>query len=468
MDLHARSAFCYPRVTPGATASATIRRVPTLLMTPRWLESLRPDEQNGTEWYDTQQAGLILRARGGRLIWSVRYPVGGEYKRYRVGEYPGLLLAAARKAAERTRGLAADGQDPQAERRSAREITREKARRRRLGEAVNDAVESWLADDRHGPASRWKDGYSGGAARSFMPHVRRLKRELGDRLVSELKAKEVDRFVNAPQAAATRNRARTVFNLFLAWARRQKLIERGGVELLLEDVSREKEKERSVLLTEDEMRTLVRGFDATRYGRAVRMLFLTGLRREEVLGMQWSWLDLDAGVLTIPAEGDKSARSRGEPFRVALSQQAVKLLTEQRAALFAEGIRSDYVFATSTGERPQDALKPVLNRLRGLRTNGLPASTHKLGKARVAVLRDEVTIHDIRRTVADALLNRLNVEPWIVDHVVLGHTRPKLLRTYMPRLPLDQAREALVRWADEFQGILASTGSNEAQGTQAE
>jgi hypothetical protein len=42
-----------------------------------------------------------------------------------------------------------------------------------------------------------------------------------------------------------------------------------------------------------------------------------------------------------------------------------------------------------------------------------------------------VTIHDIRRPVADALLNRLRVAPWVVDHVVLGHARPKLLRTYI-------------------------------------
>ena len=42
-----------------------------------------------------------------------------------------------------------------------------------------------------------------------------------------------------------------------------------------------------------------------------------------------------------------------------------------------------------------------------------------------------------------------------MDHVVLGHTRPKLLRTYMPVLPLAEAREALTRWAEMLDGILA-------------
>jgi hypothetical protein len=133
------------------------------------------------------------------------------------------------------------------------------------------------------------------------------------------------------------------------------------------------------------------------------------------------------------------------------------LLAEQRSALFAEGIRSDYVFATSTGERPHpDSLKPILYRLRGRRSNGWPPSKDKRAKQRNAVLPDDVNIHDIRRTVADALLNRIGAPPWIVDHVVLGHARPKLLRTYMPTLPLGEARDALERWARELAAILES------------
>jgi integrase len=65
-----------------------------------------------------------------------------------------------------------------------------------------------------------------------------------------------------------------------------------------------------------------------------------------------------------------------------------------------------------------------------------------------------VNIHDIRRTVADALLNRIGAPPWIVDHVVLGHARPKLLRTYMPTLPLGEAREALQKWGEELDRVL--------------
>jgi len=70
--------------------------------------------------------------------------------------------------------------------------------------------------------------------------------------------------------------------------------------------------------------------------------------------MKWSWLDLDKGVLTIPPENDKVGRLRDEPRRAGLCPMAVTLLTEQRAALFAEGVSSEFVFATSTGGRPWD------------------------------------------------------------------------------------------------------------------
>jgi hypothetical protein len=41
-----------------------------------------------------------------------------------------------------------------------------------------------------------------------------------------------------------------------------------------------------------------------------------------------------------------------------------------------------------------------------------------------------------------------------VDHVVLGHARPKLLRTYTPTLPLKEAREMLQKWGEEIERIL--------------
>lgn len=405
------------------------------------------------EYHDEVVPRLTLRVRQRTRRWVIRYRLAnGAPQRLVLGDASVLGLADARKQARRELALVDRGEDPAA----ARRAKREDDERRQVGETVAVAVESWLGDDKLGPAARWKGGLDGGAARSFLPHVRRLTRELGDRRLADLAAKDAERFVSEPDAAATRNRALTVLRVFFAWARRKGLADTDPSVAL----AKERETERARTLRDAEVKSLVEGFDATRYGRAVRLLFLTGLRRDEVLGMRWEWLDLDAGVATIPPEAEKTGKARGEPRRVPLCEAAVALLTRQRAALFAEGIRSEWVFATSTGTRPHaDALKPILYRLRGRRSNGLPPSKDKRAKPRQAALPDDVSIHDVRRTVADALLNRVGAAPWIVDHVVLGHVRPKLLRTYMPTLPMGEAREALQRWAETLDAVLGKAAT---------
>jgi len=426
--------------------------MPKVRMSPAWLAGL--DAGENAEWIDSEQRGLVLRVRRRRMVWFVRYLYEGSARRYRIGAASEIGLSAARKLASSIRGRADGGQDPQQEKRGKREA----ARRRRMGETVHSALASWLKDKHNGPLAHWKGGLEGGSARAVMHHTKRLDKTLGKKLLSEITTKDLERFIGEAVAPATKNRCLGALRIFLGWAVRVGLIEK----LPTVGIQRVHETPRTRVLSDDEIRILIREFDETRYGRALRLLFLTGLRRDEVLGMKWSWLDLDKGVLTIPPENDKVGRIRDEPRRAGLCPMAVTLLTEQRAALFAEGVSSEFVFATSTGGRPWDSLKPILYDLRGRRPSGKPGSQHRLAKKRVAVLPDDVTIHDIRRTVADSLFNRIGAQPWVVDHVVLGHARPKLLRTYMPTLPLKEAREMLQKWGEEIEKILS--GAVGAQG----
>jgi integrase len=319
--------------------------MPKVRMTVEWLR--RPP---AGEWGDLEHPGLWLRVRDGRRTWTLRYSWEGAERRLKLGRFTDEFgLAAARKAARQQQAEIDAGRDPQAARRSARVARAE----RRAGQTVASAVRAWLKD-KQGPAARWKGGVGrgGGAARATMPHVRRLVRELGPRLLVDLAPEHVEAFVSAPLSAGTRNHARTAITGLLRWARRKRLIARDHWTGLTEDVVRERANVRKRVLGDEEIVRLVRGYDATRYGRAVRLLFLTGLRREEVMGLRWEWLDLEAGAVTFPAEVDKSAGTRGETYRAALSGAAVQLLRDQRAALFADGLRSSpWCFPTSAPAR---------------------------------------------------------------------------------------------------------------------
>jgi len=217
----------------------------------------------------------------------------------------------------------------------------------------------------------------------------------------------------------------TVTRLLFRWAIQRGLITTdptAGIVKLQEDP-------RERVLTDDELRAFVGAFDATRWGNLLRLLLLTGVRRDELLGARWADVDRDQGVWTIPPEFEKSGRRRrrGGARKVALSSAALEVLARQREENMSRSLgRAPWVFPTSEGNRShRDAVKPTLNTLRGRRPNGT-TSRHKLAKKREAVIPRDANLHDLRRTVADRMLNALSVSAYVVDVGVLGHVKPAL------------------------------------------
>src|SRR3989442_5328280 len=99
-----------PPFVPGACYFRRERaRMPRVRMSPAWIAGLSADDD--AEWIDTEQRGLVLRVRRGKMIWFVRYLFEGQARRYRIGEHPETGLSGARKLASVVRGRAAAGED---------------------------------------------------------------------------------------------------------------------------------------------------------------------------------------------------------------------------------------------------------------------------------------------------------------------------------------------------------------------
>lgn len=45
--------------------------MPRVRLSPAWIAGLSADDDG--EWIDTEQRGLVLRVRGGQMVWFVRY-----------------------------------------------------------------------------------------------------------------------------------------------------------------------------------------------------------------------------------------------------------------------------------------------------------------------------------------------------------------------------------------------------------
>ena len=245
--------------------------MPKVRMSPAWLAGL--DAGEDVELIDRQQRALVLRVRRQRMVWFVRYLYEGSARRYRIGAASEIGLSAARKLASSIRGRADGGQDPQLEKRGQGRSGTPSADG---GETVHSALASWLKDKHNGPLAHWKGGLEGGSARAVMHHTKRLDKTLGRKLLSEITTKDLERFIGEAVAPATKNRCLGALRIFLGWAVRVGLIEK----LPTVGIQRVHETPRTRVLSDDEIRILIQKFDETRYGRAVRLLFLTGLRRD--------------------------------------------------------------------------------------------------------------------------------------------------------------------------------------------
>ena len=92
-----------------------------------------------------------------------------------------------------------------------------------------------------------------------------------------------------------------------------------GTRKATEEISRDR------ILSEEELRLIWQLAGDGEYGAIIRLLILTGQRREEVGGMLWSELHLQRGLWSISAERTKN----GKPHEVAVSTLALKILNAQ-------------------------------------------------------------------------------------------------------------------------------------------
>lgn len=164
--------------------------------------------------------------------------------------------------------------------------------------------------------------------------------------------------------------------------------------------------------------------DTTPYGPMVRLLLLTGQRRDEVRGMAWSEIAPDLATWTIPGERTKN----GQPSVVPLSAPAQAILRDQLAKLREQ--RRGLVF-------PGEGGKAMFG-------NWSKSKTALDAAAGVTGWR----VHDLCRTVATGLQRlgvRLEVTEAVLNHV--SGSRGGIVGIYQRHDWKTEKRTALDGWA---------------------
>jgi integrase len=219
-----------------------------------------------------------------------------------------------------------------------------------------------------------------------------------------------------------------------AWAMKREMV---AANPFLTLPKREAGEARDRVLTDDELATIWRAAeaaDAKVFGSLVRLLILTGQRREEVAGIAWAELSPDRQVWIVPANRAKN----GKDHLVPLSAAARDLLPEEPHA----------------DERDSELVFPGQ---RGTPFNGWSKSKAQLDKdSGVPGWR----IHDLRRTLATGLQRlgvRLEVTEAVLNHV--SGSRAGIVGIYQRHEWAAEKRAALDAWAEHVMALVDGQGA---------
>jgi len=202
-----------------------------------------------------------------------------------------------------------------------------------------------------------------------------------------------------------------------------------GIELASNPVSgTNKPREplsRDRVLKDEELAKVWHAAGDGEFGDIVRLLILTGSRREEIGGLCWDEVDLTRAVITLGPERTKNYR----PFTMPLAPAAVEILSRQPRL-------GSWVFGPGGQRRYASWSNP------------------KVALDARAALQHPWRIHDIRRSVATGMAE-LGVLPHVIE-AALNHvtgSRSAISRIYNRAPYADEMREALERWAEHVEAI---------------
>jgi integrase len=190
---------------------------------------------------------------------------------------------------------------------------------------------------------------------------------------------------------------------------------------------------RKRVLSNEELAAVWNGVDGNSdYGRAVRLLMLTGARRSEIAGMKWDELDMDKGTWTLPAERSKNHREHTLPLpKMALDILGAIHRRVGRGHIF--GDHSDKGFTAWHVSRVE-----LDKRLK---------------------LSEPWHHHDIRRSVVTGMCD-IGVQPHIVEQTVnhvSGH-KGGVAGIYNRSSYEREVRNALAMWGDHMRAIVSGEG----------
>jgi integrase len=386
---------------------------------------LQPGEKDKI-YFDDALIGFGIRLRGvGRRLrrrWIVQYRQDGHTRRLKIGDADVMDAKEARKRALAALAAIAKGEDPQAD----------KAKARRDAALTLRSVAAGYLEMKELEMQR-------GEYRASSLRVTRLYLT-GKQYFGPLHAMGVSKIGLADVAAclnvierksgsATAGRARSALSTAFVWAMQQGFMGSHPQNPVIATKKPNDATPRDRVLEDDELAAIWRACEDDHFGRIVKLLMLTGCRREEIGGLRWNEIDLEAGTITLPKERVKNKHEHTLPL-TPMAMEIIRAIPERvsRDHLFGERAKAGFTHWYEAKNELDDRLSDV----------------------------GEWRLHDLRRTVATRMAD-LGTQPHVIESILnhrSGH-RAGVAGIYNRSSYEREVRAALALWTDHIRAIVA-------------
>ena len=382
--------------------------------------------------------GLHLETRPtGSAWWRFRYVFDGREGMLSLGTYPQVPLKEARRRRDEARQLVAAGINPSQQRKDTKARKRSEFEATRLASAglptpgtFEFVARQWLAEQ-HAPKVS-----PGHADRTRIRFEQDGFPWIGTRPIAEIDPPElltVLKRVTSRGAIETAHRLKDACGQVFRFAIACGICSRNPAADLRDALPPVQTRHHAAIVEPEQAADLLRaiavykGHPVTRAALTLSALLL--LRPGELRQLEWSWVDFDQEVLTVPGTLMKRTRTgkAGPAHLVPLAKQAIEILRELHPLT---GL-SRYIFP-------------------GLITRERPMSENTVNTAirRMGFDRETATAHGFRAMARTMAAERLGIPPEVIE-AQLAHSVPDSLgRAYNRTQFLAQRKDLMQRWAD--------------------
>ncbi|MGE8445879.1 tyrosine-type recombinase/integrase [Comamonas sediminis] len=363
-------------------------------------------------------AGLHLRISVGSRGWILRVKVGDQRKDMGLGTYPAVSLLEARDKARKIHDELRNGHVPVSPKVQQRSLI--------ASQAATEKTFRWCADEYlRTKASEWKNAkhrqqWENTLDTYAMPHLGQVSVSIID-LPHILACLEPIWSTKNETASRLRGRIESV----LDWATVRKYRSgenparwKGHLDKVLAAPGKIQKVEHHRAVPVDDMPSFMQDL-RTRAGiaaRALEFLIYTAARSGEVRGAQWSEIDLNKAVWTIPAQRMKA----GVEHRVPLAQAALNLLTHMPRI---DG--GSLIFPGTKGQPLSDMTITAV--MRRMKASAVP--------------------HGFRSTFRDWAGEKSNFPRELAEHALAHTLESKVEAAYRRGDALEKRRHMMQEWA---------------------